>query len=162
MSLRAVIIVCGIICITCAFFLFNGCAVRPLSGVREGYRDAIKGWQKTIIDEGWSHSLADEIAIKTRQFSKYKESGYKWYSPNSFLYQEMKGDCLEIAAQMLATFTFLEYPYGKRVRIVCPLMSPFFYHAVFRYEWPQGEWHQVETTPAPKRTQTPGQTAHQK
>lgn len=134
-----------IICITA--LLFSGCALTSIPAVREEYRGNIKQWQQIIKEEGWSHSLAEEVVSTTLSLCRYDGSDtYRWATPTTFLRQEMTGDCLEFAAQLLATFTFLEFPYGKRCRIVWPPYQPG-YHAVFRYEWPREVWHHVEVTP---------------
>lgn len=117
------------------------------NAVLDKYRSRIKGWQDQIIMSGWSENLAKKITSTTLALSSYEGSSYAWLSPNAFLYNSMRGDCFEIAAQMLATFIFLEFPHENRCRVVLPLYTPIVNHAVFRYEWPEGVWHQVETTP---------------
>ena len=126
----------------------NLVAIAPVSNiVLDAYRHQIKSWQDQITESGWSEDIAKDITNTTLSMSNYECSSHNWQSPNAFLYNAMQGDCLEIAAQMLATFVFLEFPYGKRCRVVRPVYQPWN-HAVFRYEWPKGIWHQVETTPS--------------
>ena len=126
----------------------NLTTIAPVSNiVLDAYRHQIKCWQDQIREAGWSEDIVKNITGTTLAMSSYECSSHAWQSPNAFLYNAMYGDCLEIAAQILATFVFLEFPYGCRCRVVRPVYQPWN-HAVFRYEWPEGVWHQVETTPS--------------